>query len=675
MLETALGLAAKPLVEALVNKLVVPKIEKCSKWCKGKYKEYMIPRAEHFQDYLERAYAKYSIVNTLVFHNSQRLLKDIYVTQTIHKTNSSWDDEETTSIDHFPKELLKKYQKMLITDTAGMGKSTITKRMFIDLIDNGMEGLGIPIYIELNRLNQCHTILQEVQKELNSLSEEFDSDLLLKFIQTGGFIFFLDGYDEISISDRDEVTQNIKDFISKASAGNIFILTSRQEGNLMSFGDFQSFSIQHLTEDEAYELLTKYDTSKNKELSSKLVELLQSGEYDSMGAFMENPLLVSLLFTAYDYNRSIPLEKHRFYEKVVEAYFEKHDNTKAMKKREKYSGLNYDGFDRILRYIGFDCLIKTGVKFKKDTILNTIRNAKEFCGITNFFENDLLEDLVSTVPLFCTDSTDYKWVHKSLLEYFAARFIFCDAKQNQDKILRAIYKSENLGKYLNMLDIYNDVDAIGFNKYFILPLCEDYLEFYKKNDFKTNSLNQKLINQRIGLLFYLGIGDIHLIVRPPFTNKNEMIKVAHEVREKLEKEISINGDLFDRRRSNYSRSKHKDMVFYFDSSTKYIDNIRGLFSLVHTISRRTNNLSLYEFHSPDLPICTNIEYDKHICIDIHTGEDNENTFIGINEVLFSLPLLPPEQAIFNYEACIAEVERIKNELAQNESLSDLVNGI
>ena len=179
---------------------------------------------------------------------------------------------------------------------------------------------------------------------------------------------------------------------------------------------------------------------------------------------MVNPLLVSLLFTAYDFNRSIPFEKHRFYGVVFEAYFEKHDNTKPLKSRDKLSGLNYDGFDRILRYIGYDSLIRIGVKFNEDTILNSIRKAKEYCVNLVFSESDFLKDLTSSVPLFCKEGTDYKWVHKSLLEYFAARFIYCDAKDNQDRILSAIYKSNHVSKYLNLLDLYCDIDNYGFTK-------------------------------------------------------------------------------------------------------------------------------------------------------------------------------------------------------------------
>lgn len=470
IVETAIALGAKPLVTALVDKLIVPKIEQFSRLCKDINNEYLIPKAEHFQEYLERSYTKYSIVNTLVFHNSQRLLKEIYVAQTIVKEHQSEGNIEAIKIDKLPVLPIEKYKKILITDTAGMGKSTIMRRMFIDLIDNGVNLIGIPVYIELNKLNKENTILDEIQEALSSLSKQFDNDMLLKFIQTGGFLFFLDGYDEISISDKSLVTNDIQRFISKAGTNNYFILTSRPEGSLSSFGDFQSFTIQPLTKNESFELLRKYDISKKKELSEKLVELLSSGQYDSLDEYLVNPLLVSLLFTAYDFNRSIPFEKHRFYGVVFEAYFEKHDNTKPLKSRDKLSGLNYDGFDRILRYIGYDSLIRIGVKFNEDTILNSIQKAKEYCVNLVFSESDFLKDLTSSVPLFCKEGTDYKWVHKSLLEYFAARFIYCDAKDNQDRVLSAIYKSNHVSKYLNMLDLYCDIDNYGFTKNIELPL-------------------------------------------------------------------------------------------------------------------------------------------------------------------------------------------------------------
>lgn len=638
-LETTLALAAAPLVTTLVDKLVAPKIEQFSKWCKDTNNEYLIPKAEHFQEYLERSYTKYSIVNTLIFHNSQRLLKDIYVAQTLVKKHSSEDEEETVKIDELPVSLIKKYKKILITDTAGMGKSTIMKRIFIDLIDKGLDVVGIPIYIELNKLNKENTILNEIQKALSSLSKQFQNDLLLKFIQTGGFIFFLDGFDEISISDRNEVTNDIQEFISKAGTNNYFILTSRPEGSLSSFGDFQSFTIKPLSKDESFDLLKKYDINRKKELSAKLIELLSSGQYNSIDEYLVNPLLVSLLFTAYDFNRSIPFEKHRFYGVVFEAYFEKHDNTKPIKTRDKLSGLNYDGFDRILRYIGYDSLVYIGVKFNEDTILNSIREAKDYYGINDISESDFLKDLTSSVPLFCKEGTDYKWVHKSLSEYFAARFIYCDAKENQDGILSDIYNSDNISKYINMLDLYYDIDPKGFSKNITLPFCESYLKFYD-NSYIPSNINEDLVHKRISLLFY---GNFAFVLSTIDVTKN---------RDELFKHINCS-HIFRRGKVNGIR-----IYFSFDFHDKNID-LTNLFYIknLNIIREITNN----EWES----IITNsFEQNKTVVIDMKIGDDNDETYSAINEMI-----CPNRFLVLDYQACKKEVERIQKEKDQMKKFS------
>lgn len=666
--ETIITAATIQMIKSLVEKIISPKFEEFLKFWKIKSKELLDNHEDFCKQYFLRAYEKYSCVNTLVFHNSQRFIKDVYVTQSLVKMNWYGSDSETTVIDRFPKGLVKEYKKVLITDTAGMGKSTIMKRMFIDLIDSGLDGAGIPIYIELNRLNKSRTILQEIQDNLNSLDKEFDKRLLLRFIQTGGFVFFLDGYDEIPIADRGEVTQDIQTFISKAGADNYFILTSRPDNCLTSFGDFQSFNIRPLTEKDAYKLLTKYDLSKNKELSGSLIKLLKSGQYDTIKEFLENPLLVSLLFTAYDFNRSIPFEKHRFYGVVFEAYFEKHDNTKPLNKREKYSGLNYDDFDRILRYVGYDCSIKTGVKFNKDTILNTIRKAKGFCGISDFSENAFLEDLVLTVPLFCKDGTDFKWVHKSLMEYFAARFIFCDAKQNQDKILSAIYSSENIDKYINILDIYYDIDFLGFAKNIILPLCKSYMEFYRNNVFKSDTVESKLIEERIGLLYNM---NPLLLLSAHRSIPEDLYNIAQKEEPVIVKIIKTE------LRYHYSeyikpkeyRMDKEDFMIYTHSSDNgdhigllFHDNYKHLTNLMSLIISKKRDDSMPFTICPRLAFPerrTGIKFGEVISIDVHSGEEDIKIYETINKVLLAINTRP----LFNYQAC----EEFKKKLERSNN--------
>lgn len=663
--------AATTMINSLVEEVFVPMFKKYQKSAKITSAEFLNRNKGYFNEYLLRTYNRYSIINTLVFHNSQRLLKEIYVAQTLVKENPAEYYKETAEVDRLPVSLIKKYKKILITDTAGMGKSTMMKRMFIDLIDNCIKDVGVPIYIELNRLNKDRTILKEIQEELNSLSEEFDNDLLLSFIQKGGFIFFLDGYDEISIADRDKVTLDIKDFIARASTGNFFIMTSRPESNLSSFGDFQSFTIEPLTKDEAFELLSKYDLSKKRELSTKLIKLLKSGQYRSIDEYLVNPLLVSLLFTAYDYNGSIPFEKHRFYGVVFEAYFEKQDLSKPIKSRDKLSGLNYDGFDRILRYLGFDCLVRTGVKFNEDKILNSIREAKEYCGYLenkDFSETDFLKDLTSSVPLFYKEGTDYKWVHKSLLEYFAARFIFCDAKENQDRILKAIYDSEHIDKYINMLDLYYDIDLKGFSKNITLPFCERFIQIYDAQINKVD-LNKELISARISNLLFCKsalfvsskreqnqfeyVNRIFVDTDSELHANPHACNIQNVVREKMYLALGYSSKEY--LLANLLFRKNSSIVIDFSYGS--FDDIKK-FKEYMRVTRNGLPKEISEF-----------EHDKVYFIDIKTGSQSKQLYRAIDIQLSWI-----FQRRINYDACKKEAERIKKEIDRSKA-TDLTHGI
>lgn len=75
--------SVKSLVDGLTKELIVPKIKQFCSRLSLEYDKKLIPTAEHFTEYMLRAYDKYSIVNTLVLRNSVKTLKKIYVPLTL----------------------------------------------------------------------------------------------------------------------------------------------------------------------------------------------------------------------------------------------------------------------------------------------------------------------------------------------------------------------------------------------------------------------------------------------------------------------------------------------------------------------------------------------------------------------------------------------------------------
>ena len=523
------------------------------------------------------------------------------------------------------------------------------KYMFIDLIDNCIKDVGIPIFVELNRLNKNRTILVEIQEELNSLSKEFDKDLLLNFVQKGGFIFFLDGYDEISIADRSEVTKDIQTFISKAGTRNLYILASRPEDSLPSFGTFQSFKIQPLTKKEAFELLTKYDISSKKKISKEMIKELKTGKYDAINEYLVNPLLVSLLHIAYNYKAEIPLKKHQFYRQVYDALFNSHKLAQGQKPHEKRSGLDIDDFNRVLRYVGYECLIRIGVQFDEDTILNSIKRAKAFSGNLKFGDSDFLKDLLTSVPLFVKDGIEYKWAHKSLMEYFAARFIAEDVKEDQDTILTRIYNSEDNNKYINMLDIYFDIDFKGFSKNFTLPICERYVQFYNSNYIVSN-INKDLIEERIGHLFIQNFG---------FVIINQSKKKLMLLKRKFPDNEMVCIPFFDNGNPIFCANTKIDNLIKLLAKKN-----RSLFDIADITSIEKNIITLYEM------IIKSFEMNYVYDIDMELGEENEELYTTINNLMSYI-----RPWYIKYENCKEELDRNKKVIAQSHNMPDLLEGI
>lgn len=482
LITTAVSEGTKQTAKSLVDRFVNPVID----GLELAYKKKLIHINQHFQDYLLRNYEKYSTMNTLVFSNSQKQLKDIYIPLTITGIDASSNKQVSKKIDCYPKDIVLKYKKLLITDTAGMGKSTIMKYIYLSIIDSGA---GIPIFIELRRLNASKDIFVEMQEQLKAINKDFNALLLREFISEGKLIFILDGYDEIPLADKNIVTEKMQDFITKAS-NNLFFMTSRPEESLSGFGEFVRFEINPLSQDEAYDLLRKYD--KNGRTSESLIKKLTEEKSKSIEEFLKNPLLVSLLFSAFDFKQTIPLKKHLFYRQVFDAFFEAHDLSKGDSfARKKHTGLDIDEFHQVLRHIGYKSMKK--IEFTKDEILCIIRSAKSFCIGLNFSESDLLKDILTTVPIFVKDGIYYKWAHKSLQEYFAAQFIFLDARDAQFNILEKIYKSEDLDKYSNLLELYYNIDYKGFRKVVTYALLCDFKMFSSNCNIDRNSdeLNKK----------------------------------------------------------------------------------------------------------------------------------------------------------------------------------------
>lgn len=646
-----------PVIKSLVDTFVTPKLENLRDKFSTQKEVEKIPTDKDFTEYYHRTFKKLIVVNTLVFNNSQKLLNDIFIPLTITSTR---DKKESYEIDSFPQKILDEYSNILITDTAGMGKSTLMKKIFLEAIK---EKNGIPIFIELRRLTKNKKLIQEIQEQLNSVNKKFDLDLLMELITEGGFIIILDGYDEIALSDRDQVTADIQEFISKGIK-NSFFITSRPEKALTSFGNFQEFKIDPLSRKKAFELLRKYDNQGA--ISSLLVKKLQGDDMKNVEEFLTNPLLVSLLFTAFEHKQAIPFKKYLFYRQVYDANFENHDLTKGESYvHDKYCKLEIDDFHRVMRHLGFSCFKLQRIEFTKDELLKLLSEAKEFCAGIKFNESDFLLDILKTVPLFTQDGNYYRWSHKSLQEYFAAQFIYLDSKEKQDLILKTLYNHFNLEKFLNVLDLYYDMDYKTFRNVIEKEFLIDYENYTKEKYIQQYPVSEKILKNRKEMTFlcrsFLFLANKHSSDRQFDGNKLDKMLEDGEKLYNLNSGLSgiiINSDDQYAHCVHYNNPKSSLAVLLFSKKNSIIKRMGDL-------KRRENGILIQ------------IEKDQEY--KLSEIDDNRGSVINNFENFEKINQLIASTTIFNYsmnhDRALEKLEVIRASIENEKDNEFLIDGL
>jgi len=650
-----------PLINAIIEVWLKPKLHDLR--TKGKIKKSMenyLLFGDSFQEYLNRSYQKYYYLNTIVFQNQQMRLEDLYLPLTVNSST----DKKTFKIDEYTDEFIPKYKKVLITDTAGMGKSTILKWLFLSCIN---KNACIPIFIELRKLSKEKTVLKTIFEELNSIDEKYDEQLILSLIKLGDFVFFFDGFDEIPLKEKEAVTQDIQDFIVKANK-NYFIMSSRPEPALASFGGFQSFSIEPLKINEAFQLIRKYDKSSG-ELSKRLIEKIKEDKIiDNIKEFLGNPMLVSLLYKAYDYKPDIPLNKRTFYRQVYDALFESHDFTKGYFIREKLSSLDIDSFHKILRSIGYFTFKEGKIEYSKDEIISVIKKAKEYCIGIEFSESRFLEDLVVSVPLFCIEGISYKWKHKSIQDYFTAEFISYDTKDKQPQILQSLCKSRNCENYHNVIDLCYEADYKTFRHTIIYELLNNFIDYYNSSykSFSREVYKEADIDIRKTITF----GRTILVQK---TEKEKIYKVTRDndkriingwIKQVKEHKDDSSGELI----SSYFHFSYDMITAVTDSNITFLCRLlnqkrdKNLFKRIRLA--RNNNV-------------INIDRHKFFKVDdnIDNPLNNEKTFAAVNDLIIYITNDVYNDVYLDYKNCVKVKKDIEKELSIEKDNEFLIEGI
>ncbi len=648
----------KEITKSIINTYIKPKLDQI--YINTKEEKELDLIEYKLNEYLERSYNNNLYMNTIVFKNSQKTINDLYIPLYLKKSNLINNEEDVKiCINDYKEDFISKYKKILLVDNAGMGKSTVMKYLFLSAVSKKK---GIPILIELRKIDKAISIVEYIMNEINGLRENFNKEIILTLIERGDFIFLFDGYDEIKEEIKGALTEKIEDFVNKAS-GNDFIISSRDEPALSCFGDFQRFHIEPLKKQEAYNLLRKYDN--NGELCKQLIGLLENGEnLKIVQEFLDNPLMVALLYLAFGYRRDLPNGKHIFYKQVYNALFLDHDKSKGgAYVHPKKSNLNIDDFHKILRILGFITL-KDGISYTREKFIEYLEIAKRKALGVEFKASDFLYDLEYIVPIFVKEGEEYKWCHKSFQEYFAACYINYDVTDKQKSILLKISDDNRIQKYYNVLDFYYDIDYKGFTNVIVLSMIDEIKDIY--DNMYTDTV-------------FLGYGQNEINFRKNINTryKKICIKVLSDEEREYMRSAKRKGDSFNYFRETLPDEYSKSMAHIMNDEyvIYYIeDRINVLLKLLKFKGVKIfkeEDESMRNLYSPAIANMDSGIYEINDNPDnIFNNIDNFNE---ITKILFKSQIgFRSNQSMFDYEKCLKLRENIIQENQYNDNDLDFL---
>lgn len=329
----------------------------------------------------------------------------------------------------------------------------------------------IPIFIELKDLNDIdneYNISDFVFDKLYNLGSEINKEYLEYALQSGCFLFLLDGYDEVISDKKNSFLKKLTDFCDRYS-NNYFIISSRPYSEFVEFQRFTILTLCPLSKNQALSLINKIEFDMN--IKERFSKSLDESLYNNHRSFASNPLLLNIMLLTYDNYAEIPEKLHLFYANAFDTLYSKHDATKGGYKRELKSKLSFDSFKKVFSNFCFITYFQGKMEFSYDDLVAFMKKSK----INNLeFDIDaMIDDLINSVCVICKDGLNYRFTHRSFQEYFTAVFL----KELSDESLK------KMGLELIKKDPYRATDDSVFSMLYdmseerteqniILPLLE-----------------------------------------------------------------------------------------------------------------------------------------------------------------------------------------------------------
>lgn len=528
---------------------------------------------------LKKIEEKYLKIRTLAFPEKLVSIKDIY-----HPLKVYFPDRDVTHVVD-DKQLFFLDKLVVVVGVAGQGKTTTIRKLIYKELYKGEEG-KIPVMISMREINWNEKeldIFKVVSRGLREIGININHAAIEACMVKKSFLLCFDGFDEVPLSQRQSALRMlIKGY---TYTRNPLIVTSRPNTEITTeMGNTEIVKLKNLESDDVVKIITK-----NKNLDNSYKELLIRSyeENTEIKGVIVTPILVDIFTVVYGRVQITPKNIVEFYEELYYGLTDKHDRFKQLE-RDKKCKLNNLNLLKVLVRVSFHTSISLDShSFSHPKGIEIFRESLDKLD----YQDDprhVLQDVVDRTSLIINDGDQYSFLHKSIMEFYSAKFIATRSYDAKKEIYKYISDNYNY-KFENVLRFLKELDPCCFYEYFVIYQVEssgllDCFElekiqkniaifmgfplsiiYEKSNDYKHVRINDDNFSNKLNassrLASVFQVLDLYKLVRIP--------SIIHSIQDSaISNNVSFLNELVTKGKCLYS-----ELDFIEEQSSSYIEDM------------------------------------------------------------------------------------------------------
>lgn len=300
-------------------------------------------------------------------------------------------------------ELLATAENSILFGPPGCGKTTVLRRLYIDLILAKKE---LPIFFSL-RDPEGVTELEEFLRNLKDTKKTAGNK--------GQIVLIVDGYDEITFDERKDVSKHLRAFA--ALKAGYFLLTCRLYYDIIDL-PANHFYIEPFDIDDAAKFVDAFMSAYETHIDAKLLieELVARGFED----FLESPLMLTLVCLLKTSTLpSLPHYTIGVIRSALQTLSFRWDESRGIRRA---GDITIDSEERIR------CLMRIAFQFKtpEGREADAVRITREHLQLLQREEvspEKLLTEMAQWYGIFVpTSNSKWAFVHRTIHDFLAARY-------------------------------------------------------------------------------------------------------------------------------------------------------------------------------------------------------------------------------------------------------------